>query len=111
MKIRRKYLFYALAFASAIITALVVSIDTVISELYIPNPAAFGLSCFLVGTLVTVIIALVFSAAMTSKTSMWMGASAVLVSRIVGTAIALGSAIDNVRKIIVKAVIPMIVFL
>ena len=61
MKIRRKYLFYALAFASAIIAAGVSAIDATISALYIPNPWAFGLSCFLVGTVVSLFIILIFS--------------------------------------------------
>ena len=61
MKIRRKYLFYALAFASAIIAAGVSTIDATIIALHIPDPWAFGLSCFLVGTVITFLIVLVFS--------------------------------------------------
>jgi hypothetical protein len=61
MKIRRKYLFYALAFASAIITAGVSAIDATIIAFHIPDPWAFGLSCFLVGTIITLLIVLVFS--------------------------------------------------
>jgi len=61
MKIRRKYLFYALAFTSAIITSLVVSIDVIISSLYIPNALVFGFSCFLVGTIISLLIVLFFS--------------------------------------------------
>ena len=61
MKIRRKYLFYALAFASAIIAAGVSAIDATISALYIPNPWAFGLSCFLVGAVVSLLLLLIFS--------------------------------------------------
>jgi DNA-binding Lrp family transcriptional regulator len=61
MKIRRKYLFYALAFTSAIISAIVVGIDTTITELFIDNPWAFGISCFLVGILITLLIGLILS--------------------------------------------------
>ena len=61
MKIRRKYLFYALAFASAIITAGVSAIDATIIAFHISDPWAFGLSCFLVGTIITLLIVLVFS--------------------------------------------------
>ena len=61
MKIRRKYLFYALAFTSSLIAALVASLDATITSLYIPNAWAFGFSCFLVGSLISFIIILVFS--------------------------------------------------
>jgi len=61
MKIRRKYLFYALAFTSAIIAAAVSAIDATISALYIPNPFSFVFSCFLVGTVISLMIVLVFS--------------------------------------------------
>jgi len=61
MKIRRKYLFYALAFTSSIIAASVAAIDATIISLYIPNAWAFGFSCFLVGSLISLIIVLVFS--------------------------------------------------
>jgi DNA-binding Lrp family transcriptional regulator len=61
MKIRKKYLFYVLAFSSALIAASVSSIDATITALYIPNAWAFGLSCFLVGTLISLFILLFFS--------------------------------------------------
>ncbi len=61
MKIRRKYLFYALAFASAIIAAGVSAIDATIINLYIPDPWVFGLSCFLVGVVVSLFILLICS--------------------------------------------------
>ncbi|MCK4416019.1 MAG: Lrp/AsnC ligand binding domain-containing protein [Thermoplasmatales archaeon] len=61
MKIRRKYLFYALAFTSAIITAGVSTIDATISARYIPNPWAFGFSCFIVGIFISLIIVCIFS--------------------------------------------------
>jgi DNA-binding Lrp family transcriptional regulator len=61
MKIRRKYLFYILAFSSAIIAAGVSAIDATISALYIKDPWAFGLSAFLVGTVISLIFILIFS--------------------------------------------------
>ena len=61
MKIRRKYLFYALAFASAIIAAGVSAIDATIISLYIRDAWAFGLSCFFVGIIVSLVIILIFS--------------------------------------------------
>lgn len=61
MKIRRKYLFYVLSFISAIIAAIVVGIDTTIRVKFIQNPYAFGIACFLVGTLITLLIALFLS--------------------------------------------------
>ncbi len=61
MKIRRKYLFYALAFTSAIITAGVSTIDATISARYIPNSLAFGFSCFIVGIFISLIIICIFS--------------------------------------------------
>ena len=67
MKIRRKYLFYALAFTSSVITALVTSIDATISALYITNPWVYDLSCFLVGTIISFIIALIFSMPINGK--------------------------------------------
>ena len=67
MKIRRKYLFYVLAFSSTIIAASVSAIDATISALYIRNPWAFGLSCFLVGIPVTLLFALIFSVPVKGK--------------------------------------------
>ena len=61
MKIRRKYLFYALAFTSAIISAAVASLDATISSLYITDPWAFGVSCFIVGIFISLLITLIFS--------------------------------------------------
>ena len=61
MRIRKKYLFYALAFTSAIIAAAVSSIDATISSIYIKDPWAFGVSCFLVGIIISFLIVLVFS--------------------------------------------------
>lgn len=67
MKIRRKYLFYILAFSSAIIAASVSAIDATIIALYIRNPWAFGFSCFLVGILITLLFALIFSVPVKGK--------------------------------------------
>jgi DNA-binding Lrp family transcriptional regulator len=61
MKIRRKYLFYVLAFSSAIIAALVSAIDSTIINLYIPDTWAFGVSCFIVGTVISLLIVLFLS--------------------------------------------------
>jgi len=61
IKIRKKYLFYALAFTSAIISAVVVGIDTTISAKIIKNPFAFGISCFLVGIIITFLITIILS--------------------------------------------------
>ncbi|UCD14096.1 MAG: Lrp/AsnC ligand binding domain-containing protein [Thermoplasmatales archaeon] len=61
MIIRKKYLFYALAFASSIIAASVSAIDATISQIYIPNPWAFSFSCFIVGIIISLLIVLVFS--------------------------------------------------
>jgi DNA-binding Lrp family transcriptional regulator len=61
MKIRRKYLFYVLAFTSAIIAAGVAAIDTTISQRFIHDAWAFGFSCFLVGIVISLVIILVFS--------------------------------------------------
>jgi len=62
MKIRRKYLFYALAFTSAIIAAAVSAIDAkIINDVITDDPWAFGVSCFVVGTLISLIIVLFFS--------------------------------------------------
>ena len=61
MRIRKRYLFYVLAFTSTIIAASVSAIDATISSLFIPNAWAFSFSCFLVGTAVTFLILLFFS--------------------------------------------------
>ena len=58
MKIRKKYLFYVLAFTSSIIAAIVVGIDTTIRVKFIQNPYAFSIACFLVGILITLLITL-----------------------------------------------------
>ena len=67
MRVRRKYLFYALAFASAITVAGISAIDATISTLFIKDPWVFSFSCFLVGTLISLIIILVFSIPINKK--------------------------------------------
>ena len=68
MRIRRKYLFYALAFTSAIIAAAVSAIDAkIINDVIIDDPWAFGVSCFVVGIFVSFIIVLVFSIPVNGK--------------------------------------------
>ncbi len=62
MKIRRKYLFYTLAFASAIIAAAVSAIDAkIINDVIINDPLAFAVSCFIVGIIISLVIVLIFS--------------------------------------------------
>ncbi len=60
MRIRRKYLFYVLAFSSSIIAALISGID-VILEKYLKNPFVLGLSIFYFGLLIAVFFTLFFS--------------------------------------------------
>ena len=67
MKIRRKYLFYILAFSSAFIAALMAAIDATIINIYIPDPLSFGISCFIVGTFISLIIVLIFSIPVKNK--------------------------------------------
>jgi len=67
MRIRKKYLFYVLAFVSSIIAALVSSVDATISSLYIKNAVVLGLACFLVGVPLTFLIVLVFSTPVGTK--------------------------------------------
>jgi len=61
MIIRKKYLFYTLAFTSSLIAALTTSVDSIISRNYIKDPWAFSFSIFLVGIVVTFFISLVLS--------------------------------------------------
>ena len=60
MKIRKKYLFYVLAFSSSIITALLSGIDVILEE-YLKNPFVLGLSIFYFGLLYAVLFSLIFS--------------------------------------------------
>ncbi len=61
LRIRKKYLFYALVVASSVLGAVTASIDSVISHFHVTNSWVFGVSAMLVGTLVTAAIALVLS--------------------------------------------------
>lgn len=61
MKIRKKYLFYVLAFISAFIGSLVVTVDAFISEQIITDPWALGFGCFLIGVPITLFITLFLS--------------------------------------------------
>lgn len=60
MKIRKKYLFYVLAFASSIIAALISGIDAVLN-LYLKNPWVIGLSIFFLGVIISFIFTLFLS--------------------------------------------------
>ena len=60
MKIRKKYLFYLLAFLSSIIAALLTGID-VILERVLKSPWILGLSIFYFGVLVSLIFTLILS--------------------------------------------------
>ncbi len=59
--IRKKYLFYALAFSSAIISAVNSGVDATVSQLYITDPWALGIAIFLLGVIVSFLFGLIFS--------------------------------------------------
>jgi DNA-binding Lrp family transcriptional regulator len=61
MRIRKKFLFYALALSSALITALGSGIDTTISRWFITNAWDYGIACFLVGVIIALVFTLLFS--------------------------------------------------
>lgn len=61
LRIRKKYLFYVLVVASAMLGAVTASLDGVISHFYVTDSWVFGVSAMLVGTVVTVAIAGVLS--------------------------------------------------
>ena len=61
MIIRKKYLYYILAFASAIIAAGASALDSAITKLYIPNPWALGFACFIVGIPISFTLITLFS--------------------------------------------------
>jgi len=67
IRIRKRYLFYILAFSSAIIAALVSGLDT-ISQFYIPDPLALGVACFMFGVIISIIFSLFFSIKIKGKT-------------------------------------------
>lgn len=60
IKIRKRYLFYFLAFTSAIITAIVSGFDSV-AQVFISNPWALGLACFIWGVIISVLFSLILS--------------------------------------------------
>ncbi len=61
MKIRKRYLFYVLAFSSAIISAINAGIDASVSTLFVPNGWALGFATFAIGIPVTLILGLLLS--------------------------------------------------
>ncbi len=68
IKIRKKYLFYALAFASAIIAAINSGVDATVSKFFVTDPWSLGLAIFLMGIPVTLIFASIFSIKIGKKT-------------------------------------------
>ena len=68
IKIRKKYLFYALAFASAIVAAINSGVDATVSENFITDAWALGLAIFLIGIPVTLVFASIFSIKIGKKT-------------------------------------------
>jgi len=60
IKIRKKYLFYFLAFTSTIITAIVSGFDA-IAKFHISDPWALGLACFIFGVIISLILTLILS--------------------------------------------------
>jgi DNA-binding Lrp family transcriptional regulator len=58
---RKRYLFYGLAIASSFLAAIITFADSAICFLFIKNSWVYGLSIFLVGTLITFLIALFLS--------------------------------------------------
>lgn len=61
MKIRRKYLFYVVAFSSAIIAAINSGIDATVSTLFVPDGWALGFATFAVGIPMTLFLGLLLS--------------------------------------------------
>lgn len=58
---RKKYLFYIVAFSSAIIAAAVSGIDSYVTQEIITDPWAFGFAVFIVGIFVTLALGLLLS--------------------------------------------------
>jgi DNA-binding Lrp family transcriptional regulator len=61
IRIRKKYLFYVLAFSTAIISAINAGVDASVSKLFITDPWALGLSIFILGIPITLIFGIIFS--------------------------------------------------
>ncbi len=68
IKIRKKYLFYALAFSSAIIAAINSGVDATVSKVFINDAWALGLAIFIIGIPVTLFFASIFSIKIGKKT-------------------------------------------
>ena len=60
IRIRKRYLFFVLAFTSTIITAIVSGLDA-IAQTYITNPWELGLACFIWGVIISLTISLILS--------------------------------------------------
>jgi DNA-binding Lrp family transcriptional regulator len=60
MRIRKKYLFYVLAFSSSIIAALISGIDAILN-IYIKSPLVLGLSIFIMGVFISFLFSLLLS--------------------------------------------------
>lgn len=60
MKIRKRYLFYFLAFSSAILAALMSGIDAFLNQ-YIKSPLVLGLSIFFMGVIISIMCTLILS--------------------------------------------------
>ncbi len=60
IKIRKRYLFFILAFSSACISAIVSGVDA-ISQIYIPDPWALGIVCFIFGVIISLSFSIIFS--------------------------------------------------
>jgi len=67
MRIRKKYLLYALVLTSSFIAAAVTALDSYINSSYIKNAWAFSFSIFFVGFFSTLIICIIFSATYKKK--------------------------------------------
>ena len=67
MKIRRKYLFYVLAFSSAIIAALNSGVDATVSKLFVTDGWALGFATFAVGIPVTLFLGIILSLPLKGK--------------------------------------------
>ncbi len=68
IKIRKKYLFYMLAFSSAIIAAINSGVDATVSKFFVTDPWALGLAIFLMGIPVTLVFASILSIKKNKKT-------------------------------------------
>jgi len=60
IKIRKRYLFYFLAFTSAIITAIGSGFDAT-AQVFISNPWALGLACFIWGVIISLSFSVILS--------------------------------------------------